>query len=123
MARVSDRDGLAWYRASFGIAWAASAWFGLAPGDGEPGLPGVDKVEHLLGFAVLAVLLRWAWPALRVLPGASLLFGWGVCIELLQSQIPGRMASAADAAADGAGIALGLLLVHGLKRLRSSLTR
>jgi len=87
----------------------------LALNPGVPGLPasvlGWDKLEHAAAFAALGVLLRYGWPKVSWRLQAAALLAYGVAIELVQG-LPavGRTPSAADVAADGAGIVIGLLL-------------
>ncbi|GAB2510410.1 VanZ family protein [Lysobacter humi (ex Lee et al. 2017)] len=80
-----------------------------------PSVQGLDKLEHLLGYAALsgyAVLLfataraRWAAAAL------VMLFGLG--IEAAQAALTtSREADPADVVANGLGALLGQLLAHG----------
>ncbi len=73
-----------------------------------------DKVNHAAAFAVLFVagykayhsaFRLWVW-----------LVAYGMFIEVLQSFLPFRFASAEDVVADVAGIALGQLVVTALRR-------
>ncbi|MDC6166429.1 VanZ family protein [Paucibacter sp. XJ19-41] len=73
---------------------------------------GWDKLNHLLAFGALgfcafigasAARSRWLWGPLGLL-------GYGVLIELLQSQLPPRSADWRDVLADALGIAAGLVL-------------
>ena len=89
---------------------------------------GWDKLNHLAAFATLAFTAwhsaarprtRWLWAPLALL-------GYGVLIELVQSQLPPREADPADVLADACGLALGLLLtlaLHALLRRWARLTR
>lgn len=84
---------------------------------------GLDKLNHLLAFAALGFCAcfgasttwtRWLWGPLGLL-------GYGVLIELLQSQLPPRSADWRDVLADALGIAVGLALaalLQGLARRR-----
>ena len=83
--------------------------------DLPPLFPQADKLEHLLGYAVLG-----GWGALlfsrrRSLIGIAIgLVGYGIAIEIAQALFTtGRQAEFLDAAADAAGVALGLVLVRG----------
>ena len=85
------------------------SWLALRTGPGPEISSGTDKLDHLAAFAALAVAAvlgggRPWWAFFGLL-------AYGVLIELLQSQIPGRTAEAADVLADALGIALGLGLV------------
>jgi VanZ family protein len=99
-----------------GMGLAAYLAFGPAPA--TPPVEGGDKLQHAAAFAALAFAAARAYPA----PGpaqwrreawiALALLGYGVAIELVQSLVPGRTASLADAVADAAGVLLGLLLAR-----------
>ncbi|MFM7507399.1 MAG: VanZ family protein [Rubrivivax sp.] len=84
------------------------SWFAFSPVQFRDGDLPMDKLRHLAVFGVLAwvALQGWARAPARV---AAALLAYGVFIELVQSRVPGRHASAADVLADVAGIALGLL--------------
>jgi VanZ family protein len=76
----------------------------------------LDKLKHVLAFAALSVVAGVGWWHARA---AALwltlgLLAFGVFIELVQSRIPTRDASAADVVADTLGIVLGLVLVRTL---------
>ena len=79
-----------------------------------------DKINHLLAFFELTLLTRLAWPELRALWFAPTLLGFGFAIELVQASLPYRDFSLADLAADGAGIAIGLLPWPGVKNAGKS---
>ncbi len=83
------------------------SWLAWRTGPGPEISTGTDKFDHLAAFAALAVaaVLGWRRPIWTFLG----LLAYGVLIELVQSQIPGRTAEAADVAADALGIALGLV--------------
>lgn len=67
---------------------------------------GWDKSNHMLGFAVLALLGHAAWlgRTWTVLLG---LLAYGGLIEVLQSFTPDRMAEWGDLLADGVGLLIG----------------
>jgi len=67
---------------------------------------GWDKANHVLGFAILGWLGRWAWPRRTGIALTGLL-AYGGLIELLQSLVPGRYAEFGDLVADGIGLLLG----------------
>ena len=96
--------------------WHAGGWLGvvltllvsLLPPALEGGESHVDKLAHLLGYA----LLMFWWAQLVVhqrwkLAAAVMLFG--VAIELLQGLTPERQADPLDALANAAGALLGWL--------------
>jgi VanZ family protein len=95
------------------------AIFAFTPGDSAPSLGVSDKVDHVTAFAALAWTGVLAFdPAARTrLRLALALVGYGVVIELVQTQIPGRFAEFADVVADGVGITVGLAVAVGLRRL------
>ena len=66
---------------------------------------GWDKANHALAFFVLLGLLDHAYPSAnlwtkKILP----LFIYGLLIEMVQSQIPGRYASLLDVLGDAVGL-------------------
>ena len=82
------------------------------------GVPGSDKVHHLLAFAALAFPLSAARP--RLAPWVVLgVVGYGGLIEIIQPYT-GRQAEWGDLIADAGGAILGSLLgaVTGLWRTR-----
>jgi len=95
-------------------------WFTLAvvlglalwPGQGGARrLFGWDKLEHMSAFATLAVLGRFAFPALARVWLALGLTGFGIAIELLQGiEALNRSASPYDLGANGVGIIAGLVV-------------
>ena len=94
-------------RVAFGAAVLASLVVIFAPaGDVPSAAPGVDKVVHLLLFAVLAVTGRWA--GVRLGPLAVGLASYAAVSEVVQAVTPlARSGSPADLLADLAGIAVG----------------
>lgn len=74
-----------------------------------------DKLNHLIAFVELTILTRLAWPELRAIWFTPALLGFGLGIEIIQANLPYREFSLADLAADGAGIALGLLPWPGIR--------
>ncbi|MEO8855411.1 MAG: VanZ family protein [Burkholderiaceae bacterium] len=78
----------------------------------EPNMPttGWDKTNHLLAFAVLAVLGCWSYPASK--PAVLfVLLAYGGLIEVLQSFTAYRFAEWADVLADALGLLTGYLLL------------
>jgi VanZ family protein len=99
---------------------ALVSWLAFMPQDfNDRGLP-LDKLRHLLAFAVLAWVGCQAWGSERGrLPAvAAGLFGYGLFIELVQSQIPSRVASVGDLASNTLGITLGLWMAWRLSLVR-----
>ena len=97
-------------RLAFGLAVVGSLGVLFAPAsDVPPASPGVDKVVHLLVFAVLALSGRWAGIGRNALVAGLLLYA--AASELIQGLPPvGRSASVDDVAADVAGVVVGLLV-------------
>lgn len=78
----------------------------LPPQAAEPISFGWDKANHLIAFAVLAVLGRSAFPG----RGGAVLAGllvYGALIEVAQAMTPLRTAQWADVLADAVGIVIG----------------
>jgi len=77
-----------------------------------------DKIIHASGFALLAFLADFSFPASRFRAAKYVpLFAYGVAIECLQYFAPPRTFSFADMLADAAGLAAYALLVPLLKYL------
>lgn len=110
--------GQAWWRALLVLLLLVISWLAFSPKPPDGIDTGWDKANHLLAFATLAVVsalsLAGAQRQRKVVLG---LLAYGIFIELVQSQIPGRSAEPADVLADMAGVALGLLLLAALERL------
>jgi VanZ family protein len=87
-----------------------------------PQLPGApsDKVQHILGFLVLAVLARWAYPATTTLLLLVGLSAFGALIEVAQA-IPqlNRDPDLVDWIADTLAAAAILIPAHFSRRRRS----
>jgi len=76
----------------------------------------IDKVEHLVAFAVMVVLvhrsLRASGRSQRPLLTAALLtLGYALLLELLQLVVPGRTWAPADLVADLVGVLLPLPII------------
>ena len=101
------------------LAWAA--WILKSTLDPDPEPPPIDvahldKIAHLVAWAILAGLTRWALgaevqrtPALWVSWGLA--FGYGLAIEALQAPMATRSAEALDLVADAVGALLGAWIV------------
>lgn len=79
---------------------------------------GWDKSNHMLGFATLAFLSRWAWPGQRT-HALLVLLAYGGLIEGLQAFTPDRSADLADVIADGVGLVIGA----GIAKLAATLLK
>ncbi|SHI11529.1 VanZ family protein [Ferrimonas marina] len=77
-------------------------------------MPHFDKVGHFVAFFGLAALLQWATNA-RLGWQLTLLFGYALMIELVQAQLPYRVADPADLVADMAGALSFYLCLMGLR--------
>lgn len=107
--RLSARDVAAWSVLALYVGMVSFA--ALRPPSDGPGIVGLDKLLHAGAFAVLMVLALLASRGRHV--GACLAgcLAFGGVIELAQWLMPyGREPSLADMAANGVGIALGLLV-------------
>ncbi len=102
------------WRALLALMLAVVSWFAFAPVQFDDGDLPLDKGRHLVAFGALtwvavqafAQATRGRAVAWRI---AAALLAYGVFIELVQSQIPGRAASIWDVLADALGIGVGLL--------------
>ncbi|MDP1631047.1 MAG: hypothetical protein Q8L66_06475 [Caulobacter sp.] len=99
------------------LAGLTVLWGSLAPSSIPPG-PGLwDKAQHAAAYFGLTVIGAWAFPR-RLTALAASLFAAGVGIEILQSMMNlGRQGDPADALANTAGIAAGLILTLAARRL------
>ncbi len=104
------------WRAAFVISVLAIGF--LATTDNPYPVPSSsnDKINHVIAFFELTILTRLAWPELRAAWFVPALLGFGLGIEIIQANLPYREFSLADLAADGAGIAIGLLPWPGIRR-------
>ena len=101
----------------FWLALVSSYIAAIVPQEITPTLgPLSDKWTHFLAFAVLTLLLRLAYRIRIFGTVASMLF-YAVFIEISQYFTPNRSAELMDVVADTIGIAIGLLLYAGLKRV------
>ena len=104
------------WRAVLTVLLCVIAWLALTPVPPRQADLGWDKLNHLSAFGTLAVVavLGRCGPYGRIAAG---LLAYGGLIELLQTFVPNRSGEWADLLADGVGIALGLLLAAGWRRL------
>ncbi|MFW3169560.1 VanZ family protein [Geodermatophilus sp. CPCC 206100] len=95
-------------RGAFAVAALVSLAVLFAPGDDVPAAPpGVDKLVHLVLFAVLALSGRWAGVGARRL--LVLLLVYAAASEVVQGLSPlERSASVADWVADAVGVLAGI---------------
>lgn len=92
-------------------------WLSLAPAEGLPSVSLWDKLEHAIAYLGLAVLGGLAFPD-HLWRMAGGLFTFGVGAEVFQASMAlGRHGDPADALANTAGIAAGLLLTLAVREL------
>jgi len=93
-------------------------WASLSPSGTGGTIPHMDKVLHLLVYAILAAAIALAWPKLsklRVFWGCVF---FGVAMEVAQGLIgSGRTASLLDGLANSLGAALGVYAIVLMSRL------
>jgi VanZ family protein len=100
--------------------WLVTGWLlivfsaiaSIVPAHDLPKMPGIsDKVEHIVGYALLALWFAGIYPRSRYAMIALGLFVMGVAMEGLQGVTRlGRQADVWDVVANSLGIATGLLL-------------
>lgn len=94
-------------RLALATAVAAIGWVALIPVGQVPVTTWWDKADHAVGFFVLALLARFAFPRARYSHRlAPALLAYGVAIELAQSFTLTRSASLLDVVADLVGLLL-----------------
>ena len=106
------------FRSQFALLASIAAILFLATTAGPLPVPSApsDKVNHLIAFLELTLLVRLGWPQLKPLYFVPLLLGFGLLIEIVQATLPYRDFSLADVAADAAGIAAGMLIWPWLRK-------
>jgi VanZ family protein len=97
------------WRGTFWACALAILVLSLMPPVPQMPTTGWDKSNHMLGFAVLMLFGRWAYPGRTVFLVCGLL-AYGILIELLQSLTPARFAEWGDLLADGLGLFAGWAL-------------
>lgn len=103
------------WRIAFVLLFCLVTYLALAPAPPQAADFGWDKLNHAAAFGVMgfAASLGFGRSALAAL--ALLLYG--ALIEAVQGFIPTRSAEWADLLADGAGIALGVLLASAARAI------
>ena len=91
------------------LALCALLWVGLGADPIAKSFPGQDKVYHFVGFFVLALTLRLAFPRLALAWFLGVGIGTAVAIEAVQFFMVDRDASLGDMIANVAGIVVGWL--------------
>lgn len=95
-------------------------WFSLAPVDKLPGIENIwDKAEHASAYLALTLAgLALFGPSTALAGGIWLL---GIAVELGQAAMPfGRTGDWRDAVANSVGLAAGLLIGWGVRRLKAA---
>lgn len=107
-----------WARWGLVSALGLAGWLSLRPVSAAQWFSGQDKVLHMAAYATFYALgaLAWRRSGWRL---PVLLFGYGLCIEVLQALVPGRVTSLGDLFANGAGLAVGALATGGLAPRRA----
>jgi len=104
------------WRAAFVISVLAIGFLATTDNPSPVDSSSNAKINHVIAFFELTILTRLAWPELRAAWFVPALLGFGLGIEIIQANLPYREFSLADLAADGAGIAIGLLPWPGIRR-------
>lgn len=105
------------FRALFWLALMGSYIFAVVPQDMAPKIGSLsDKSIHFIAFAVLTLLLRFAY-ALTWFKMFLLLCIYALFIEFSQLFTPNRSAELLDVLADVIGIGVGLLFYPFIERL------
>jgi len=75
-----------------------------------------DKIEHLIAFMVLFILLSFGYKHLKLTKKIMILLSVAILIEIVQYFIPNRSFSLLDIFADIVGIGMGYIVVKGLNQ-------
>lgn len=100
--------------AGFWLPLLACTWLALTPSPPESVFRVSDLVLHAAAFAYLTFALGLAHGTLRFRAVVMWMVFYGLLIELIQSFEPERSAELKDLVVDGAGIAVGLMLLMSL---------
>jgi VanZ family protein len=95
-------------------------WFAFVPDPPTTVDTGWDKLNHVLAFAAVSFSGWFAWGTAHRRPAGVLLgaLAFGVFIEVVQTQIPGRSGEWPDLLADSIGIAAGIAAAAAISRSR-----
>ena len=111
------------FRVFFWLALLGSYIAAVVPQDMAPKVGSLsDKSIHFIAFAVLTLLLRFAY-SITWFQTFLLLFVYAVFIEFSQFFTPNRSAELLDVVADVIGIGIGLLFYPFIQRLIMSYTK
>lgn len=101
-----------YYRLAFYMTFVMVTLLALLPQEQAVLTTGWDKMNHLLAFFVLALLIDRSYPRLSLWHSKlPLLLIYGLWIELLQWFMPGRFFSGLDVLADGLGLLIYAMLM------------
>lgn len=117
--RRRDRAG---FRLLLGLTLTLVTWLALTP-QPVPMAPGLllDKWSHLLAFVALAYLADASWPDRPFdLSKWGFLVGYGIALELIQTQIPNRVFDGADMVANMLGVGVYAFVLRRLLRATGS---
>jgi len=104
-------------RFTFWLALIVSYIFAISPQDITPTIGDLsDKTLHFIAFSVLTLLLFLSY-RISIWKGIAYLLFYAGFIEFSQYFTPNRCSEWLDIVADGIGIAIGLLLYSGYKKL------
>ena len=108
-------------RLSFAIGIIAVTWLSLTPQDALPEIHLWDKLQHLIAYGALAICgtVGFQGRRPRLILGVGLM-ALGCGLEVAQAVIPGRSPSVIDAAANIAGMALGMATTWTGERLAAA---
>ena len=105
------------FKLTFVGATLMVAVLSLLPGNDLPAVGISDKFEHIIAYAVLALLGGLEIPGETVLLAVGL-SALGVAMEICQMVVPGRSAEIGDAVADAIGVGLSLVPLAVLRLVR-----
>ncbi|GAA5785744.1 VanZ family protein [Chitiniphilus shinanonensis] len=99
------------------LLWASAIWIGSLIPLAAPPVDNGDKIQHFLGYGVLAALALAAFPPRmwRAWLGAT---SMGVAVECAQYFVPYRSFDLRDMLANALGALLGVVLLRSIQALR-----
>lgn len=112
------------FRSLPALLWMAAIFYWSSqtslPIDGQPASALFHRVAHLVVYAILALLVRFAvegWPAPQWL-ALAITIAYGVSDELHQALVPSRTGTLRDVLLDSAAASVTLLLLVAARRRR-----
>jgi VanZ family protein len=82
-----------------------------------------DKLDHLVAYSVLSLLMAVGWPRWIPFGGVGVIIGFGGLLELLQTFSPGRQPDWADFAVNSLGALIGLAIALLIRRMWTAFAR